>query len=231
MISKKRFLQAFIDTIPLSLSVTPWAILFGTLAIQSGLTGWQAQLMSLLVFAGAAQMSGVAIMGAGGSLASLLNSTAMISARHLLYSAAYKDHIRPLPCYQRVIFAFLLTDETFAVIHADQEKTGKFDYAYSITSGIIFYCAWNMATFIGIMAVQSVRGVDSLGFDFAIAATFIAMTIPKFKGPIMWVAASVSGVLSVILSYFQINHALMVAGLVGMVVGYVLTERAGVWKA
>lgn len=228
--TKKRFFQAIVDTVPLGVSVTPWGILFGSLAIQTGLSMWQSQLLSLLVFAGAAQMSGVAIMGAGGSLSSLLNSTFMISSRHLLYSATYKDHIRDLPFIKRVVFAFFLTDEMFAIAHADQEKTGKFDYGYALTSGVAFYVIWNMTTFIGIVAAKSVEGIDELGLDFAIAATFIAMTVPRIRGLAMLIAVVISGALAVALELSHINNALMIAGLVGMAVGYILTERGVHWR-
>ncbi|PIE45208.1 MAG: branched-chain amino acid ABC transporter permease [Gammaproteobacteria bacterium] len=228
--TKKRFLQAVIDAIPLGVSVTPWGILFGSLAIQAGLSAWQGQLMSLLVFAGAAQMSGVAIMGAGGNLSSLLNSTVMISARHLLYSAAYRDDIRDLPLVKRVVFAFLLTDEMFAIAHADREKHGRFDYAYAVVSGFAFYLIWNAATLVGIVAAQSVQGIEDLGLDFAIAATFIAMTVPRLKGRVMLIAVVISGALSVILEWADVQNALMIAGLVGMAVGYILTERGVRWK-
>ncbi len=227
---KNRTWQALLDAVPLGVSVTPWGILFGSLAVQTGLSIWQSQLMSLLVFAGAAQMSGLAIMGAGGSLASLMNSTAMISARHLLYSATYKEHIQHRPFIQRFLFAFLLTDEMFAIAHADQEKTGQFDYRHAVTSGFAFYVIWNIATFVGIVAANSVKDIDKLGLDFAIAATFIAMTVPRIKGLAMTVAVVLSGVLGVVLTLAGVGNALMIAGMAGMAVGYLLTERGVRWK-
>ncbi len=228
--TKKRFFQAILAAVPLGVSCTPWGILFGSLAIQTGFSMWQSQLLSLLVFAGAAQMSGVAVMGAGGALSELLNSTLMISSRHLLYSATYKDEIRHRPFTQRFLFAFLLTDEMFAIAHTDQEKNGKFDYAYAVVSGFAFYVMWNVATFVGIVAAKSVEGIENLGLDFAIAATFIAMTVPRIKGLAMIVAVCVSGILSVILTLLNVGNALMISGLLGMALGYILTERGIEWR-
>ncbi len=168
--------QAMIDIIPLSLAVIPWGILCGSLAIEAGLSAWQAQLMSLLIFAGAAQLSAINLMGAGTTLPALLNSTAMISARHLLYSAAHEGDIRHLPWIKRVVFAFFLTDEMFAVVSAYREKHGKFHYRYAVVAGV------------------------TLGLDFAIAAIFIAMTVPRMRGLPLFMAAGVSGLLAV---YFE----------------------------
>lgn len=229
-ISANTIRQAVIDVMPLSLAVIPWGILCGSLAIEAGLSAWQAQLMSLLVFAGAAQLSGVNLIGAGTTLSGLLNSTAMISSRHLLYSAAFEKDIRHLSLPKRLLFAFLLTDEMFAVVTTYQEKHGKFIYRYAVIAGATFYAVWNLATLVGIVSAKSISNIDELGLDFAIAAIFIAMTVPRIKGLPLLMAASVSGVLAVCFELTQFRHGLMVAGMVGMAVGYFLTERGLVRK-
>ncbi len=230
MKSKNINLQAIIDVTPLSLAVIPWGILCGSLAIEAGLSAWQAQLMSLLIFAGAAQLSGINLIGAGTTLPGLLNSTAMISSRHLLYSAAYEKEIRHLSLPRRLLFAFLLTDEMFAVASAYQEKHGVFNYRYAIVSGATFYAVWNLATLVGVLSAKSIENIDKLGLDFAIAAIFIAMTVPRIKGFPLLIAVSTSGILAVWFELIQFKHGLMVAGLIGMAVGYFLTEKGLTWK-
>ena len=64
--------QATLDVMPLAIATIPWGILCGSLAIQIGLTSLQAQLMSLLVFAGAAQLAALTLMGAGGAVSTIL---------------------------------------------------------------------------------------------------------------------------------------------------------------
>ncbi len=230
MTTKKITLQAIVDVMPLSLAVIPWGVLCGSLAIEAGLSAWQAQLMSLLIFAGAAQLSGVNLIGTGTTLSGLLNSTVMISSRHLLYSAAFEKNIRHLSLPKRVLFAFLLTDEMFAVVTAYQEKYGQFIYRYAIISGATFYAVWNVATLIGIISAKSISHIDELGLDFAIAAIFIAMTVPRIKGLPLLMAAGISGILAVWFELTQFKHGLMAAGLIGMAVGYFLTEKGLTWK-
>lgn len=172
---------AVLAAMPLSVAVIPWGILCGTLSIESGLNSWQAQMMSLAVFAGAAQLAGLTIFAAAGNWANLLNSTTMISVRHLLYSAAYKDDVASLPLWKKLLFAFLLTDEMFAIAKVEQTKTGHFDYWYAVTAGFAFYVVWNVATFVGIFFANTMNNIADMGFDFAIAATFIAMIVPMVK--------------------------------------------------
>lgn len=222
--------QAVFDMMPLSLAVIPWGILCGSLAIEAGLSAGQAQLMSLLVFAGAAQLSAVNLIGTGATLPAVLNSTAMISARHLLYSAAHEGDIRQLSWFKRVLFAFFLTDEMFAVVSAYREKHGAFHYRYAVVTGATFYMVWNVATAVGIWSAKSIEHMDELGLEFAIAVIFIAMTVPRIKGFPLLAAVLASGLLAVYFEAVHFQQGLMVAGLIGMAVGYVLTEKGVTWK-
>lgn len=146
--------QAVFDIMPLALATVPWGILCGSLAISIGLSALQAQLMSLLVFAGAAQLAATNIMGAAGSLSSIFSSTFVISSRHLLYSAVFREHVRNSSLPIRVCTAFFLTDEMFAVTCAYIAKHQKYCALYAVSSGITFYVIWNVSTLMGIIAGQ-----------------------------------------------------------------------------
>jgi len=111
-VSRSSFLlgiNAIIAITPLAIAVIPWGILTGAIAIQIGLTPFEAQLMSLLVFAGAAQLSAMTLMSNSASPLSLFTSTFVISSRHLLYSIVFREHMMRLPFYRRLFMAFVLT--------------------------------------------------------------------------------------------------------------------------
>ncbi len=221
---KNRTLAATLAILPLSISVAPWGILCGTLSIEAGLSGFQAQLMSLLIFAGAAQLSGIAIFGAGGSWITLINSTSMITAQHLLYSASYKSVIRSLPLYKRLLFAFVLTDELFLIAQTEQLKSNRFDYMFAVTAGLVFYITWNIATFIGIVSARFLTDIETLGFDFTIAATFIVMVIPMIKNKALVIAVVTSAIAAYVFAYFEFGNGLIFSALIGMVVGAIFSN-------
>lgn len=221
---KSRIIAATFAILPLAISGIPWGILCGTLAIEAGLNSLQAQLMSLLMFAGAAQLSGIAILGAGGSWLSLINSTSMINVRYLLYSAVFKEEIIKLPLYKRLLFAFILNDFMFAVAQAEQLKSGRFDYAYSVTAGLVFYIIWNLATFVGIFLASLLNNINSLGFDFAIAATFIAMILPMIKTKALLIGIIVSAIVAYMFAYFDISNGLIFSALIGMTIGAMFSK-------
>jgi 4-azaleucine resistance transporter AzlC len=217
--------QATADILPLSIAVIPWGILCGSLAIKVGLSPLQAQLMSLLVFAGAAQLASLTILGGAGALLSIFSSTFVISSRHLLYSAVFREHVRQKSITTRCCIAFLLTDEMFAVTCAYLEKNKSFSHLYAISAGIVFYLIWNTSTFIGIAAGKFIPNIENLGLEFAIAATFIAIVIPSIKNLSTLLSVLASGISVVIFSIMAIEHALIIATFIGMATGFFTTHK------
>lgn len=222
---KKRQLvyQAASDILPLAIAVVPWGVLCGSLAIKVGLSPIQAQLLSLLVFAGSAQLASLMLIG--GTLSSIFSSTFVISSRHLLYSAVFREHVRQSPLFTRCCTAFFLTDEMFAVTCAYLEKNKSFSHLYAISAGIVFYLVWNVSTFIGIAVGQFFPNIESMGLEFAIAATFIAIVIPSIKHFSTLMSVLASGISVLILSLIGVEHALIIATLIGMAAGFYTASR------
>ena len=217
--------RAAIDILPLCAAVIPWGILCGSLAIQVGLTPFQSQAMSLFVFAGAAQLAGVSLLGVGSPSLPILSSTFVIGSRHLLYSVVFHEHVKDLPWLKRILFAFFLTDEMFAITNSYIEKYGKFNYLYAVSSGVVFYLMWNISTLGGIIAGSSIDNLEELGLEFAIAATFIAIVIPSIKSKGMLASVITSGFSVLVLKLINVEYALILATVIGMLSGFYISTK------
>jgi len=216
----KLCVQALIDVFPLALAMLPWGVLCGSLSIEMGLSAWQAQCMSLFVFAGAAQLSSLNLLGVMAPPAAIVSSTVVISSRHLLYSAVLRSDVAHLSLRWRCLLAFLLTDEMFALAVAFKQKYRYFSPLYALIVGLGIYSVWNIATLIGIVASQQWAGLSHLGLEFAVAAIFIAIVIPMIKSFPILVAVLISGVTAIICTQFSVENGLLIAAGLGMLAGY-----------
>ncbi|WP_285163328.1 AzlC family ABC transporter permease [Shewanella goraebulensis] len=106
----------------------------------------------------------------------------------------------------------------------------KFDRWYALGGGLTFYIGWNIATFLGIIAGQSIDNLDELGLDFAIAATFIALVVPTVKKPSILICVLVSLTLAVVCAVFDIQAGLLIASLSGMFAGVTYAKLTGEHK-
>ncbi|EGQ7980227.1 AzlC family ABC transporter permease [Vibrio vulnificus] len=223
----RRFLQGTMAMMPLSIAVLPWGLLAGSFAIDSGLTALEGQALSAILFAGSAQLVAMGMIKAGAGVATLLLTTFFITSRHFLYSVSMRSKIAPLPLRWRLSLGFLLTDELFALVGHQQDK--QFDRWYALGGGLSFYLFWNAATFGGILAGQFLPQLNDLGLEFAVAATFIAIVVPSIKSVAVLVSVVTALFLSVVLHFFEIEGALMMASIGAMSAGY-LAEQLGARK-
>ncbi len=217
--------QATIDILPLALAVVPWGILCGTIAIDIGMSLWQAQAMSLFVFAGAAQLSAMSLMGAGAGWMPIGSSVFAISSRHLLYSIDLRKEVFRLSWAWRVALAFFLTDEMYAVSKTHLHRHGIFSPLYSLTSGIVFYLIWNLSTYIGIVAGRQIDQLEHYGLEFAIVAVFIAITAPHLRKLSMIVATVVSALGAIYFKEIFPDSYVIIASLMGMSAGYIVSGK------
>jgi len=214
------FARGAIAIIPLSLACAPWGLLAGSTAIDAQFTPLESQGLSAIVFAGAAQLVAIGMVKSGASLISILLTTL-----HLLYGMHMRPTLSPLKPRWRMSLGFLLTDEFFALVnHYDRETFNRW---YALGVGLTFYLIWNLFTFAGIVLGKSIPGLDQLGLEFSIAATFIALITPVVRDVPTVVCVAVSLFFSVLLSYWHWESAVVVSGVLGMSVGYAC-KRLGV---
>ncbi|MCM5508602.1 MULTISPECIES: AzlC family ABC transporter permease [unclassified Vibrio] len=224
--SKQRlFMQGAFAMMPLSLAVIPWGLLAGSFAIDAGLTVIESQALSAILFAGSAQLVATGMLKAGAGLATMLLATFFITSRHFLYSVSMRSKVSPLPFKWRLGLGFLLTDELFAL--CGQQSEQQFNRWYALGAGLSFYLCWNLATLAGIIAGSQIPGMNELGLEFAVAATFIAIVTPNIKSFPILMAVLTSLLVSVVCSYLKIESGLMIASVCGMVAGYVCETVRG----
>lgn len=206
----------------------PFGVIFGTLAIGSGLPAWLTLGMSLFVFGGSSQFVAVSLIGSATALPVIWLTTLVVNLRHALYSASLLPHARSLPARWRWALAFWLTDETFAVVEnrvREDASHNTWDTAYYwLGSSLAMYSNWFVWTLVGVVLGQSVPALATLGLDFAMVATFAAIVVLQLRDRPMVFAAVVAGTVALLCRDLPYKLGLMSAAVAGVAAG-VLAER------
>jgi predicted branched-subunit amino acid permease len=84
------------------------------------------------------------------------------------------------------------------------------------------YVNWNLWTLAGLLFGAAVPGLDKLGLDFALAATFIAIVVPQLANLPRFGAAVAAGALAYLWRDLPYNLGLLAAVSVGVIVGMTL---------
>jgi branched chain amino acid efflux pump len=225
---KQEFLSGARNTFPLLLGAFPFGLIYGTLAITSGLSTAAAMAMSALVFAGSAQFIAVGLVSAQAPVVIIILTTFIVNLRHMLYSATLLPYLKNLPQKWRIPLAFWLTDETFAVtVHRFQADDGSaFKHWYQLGSSIAMYVNWQFWCFLGLVLGDRIPDASGWGLDVAMPVTFIGMIIPFVKNIPMAVCVLTAGAASLFTLGMPYKLGIIVSACMGIFAG-LITERTG----
>lgn len=225
-VRRYEFLAGVRAELPIILGVFPFGMIFGAIAVAAGMPALMAQSMSLAIFAGSAQFIAAQLVALGTPAVVLLATTFVVNLRHLLYSASLSPYVRHLPLRWRLILAYLLTDEAYAVtiIHySDHSAPPGAKQWFLLGAGVTLWSAWQVSTALGIML--GARVPESWSLDFTLAVTFIGLVVPTLRDRPHLVAALSAGIVATATVSWPYKLGLMAAALIGILTGYGL-ERA-----
>jgi predicted branched-subunit amino acid permease len=219
--SRAAFWRGFKAATPFILVVIPFALLFGVLAQEAGLNVLQLMSMSVLVIAGAAQLTALALLQEHAPTAIILVTALAVNLRMAMYSAALAPHIGKASIWARLLISYFLVDQSFAMAVQEYEDRPEM----TINEKIAFFFGtmvpiaplWYGATLAGALLGSQIPPEFSL--DFAVPICFIAITGPMLRTPAHIIAAVVSIVVALSLAWIPYSMGLLVASVLAMVAG------------
>ncbi|KUF17890.1 branched-chain amino acid permease [Streptomyces silvensis] len=151
---------------------------FGAISVAGGLPLWVPIAMSLLVYAGSAQFSAVALLTGGGGPVAAAATGLLLNSRTAAFSLAVADSLgRTWPA--RLVGAHLITDETAAFVIAQPDARSR-KAAFWI-SGIGLFAVWNVSVCAGALAGSALGDTGRFGLDAAFPAVLLALVLPALR--------------------------------------------------
>jgi 4-azaleucine resistance transporter AzlC len=220
------FWAGFRETIPLEVGAIPFGIIFGAVAVTSGLSGQAAAAMSALVFAGSSQFIAAGLVAGGAGIPIIVLTTFVVNLRHALYGVSLAPYMKHLPQRWLLPLGFWLTDESYLVVikRFQQPDASPYKHWFYLGSAITMYVNWQICTWIGIVAGSSIPNPLAWGLDFALPVTFIGMLVPSIRRRSMLMCVIAAGAAAVAFAGLPSRLGLLAAILAGIVVG-VATKR------
>ena len=156
--------------LPLSLG---FGLVVGAAATDAGLTTGQATAMSATVFAGAAQVGAIAVLGLGGSALAAVWAAALLNLRYVPMSLSIAGIMRGRAA-RRWAESQLLVDESWVLslegdIHHRRLLIG---------AGIALWSTFTIGTLVGSVSAEIVGDPSRLGLDGGVIGLFVAFLFP-----------------------------------------------------
>lgn len=210
-----------VEALAIGSSAVAFGFVYGLAAREAGFSVIEASAMSVFAFAGAAQFAAVGYVAGGLAWPGIILLTALLNARHLLYSAALTPWLRTTPRRRRALMAHLLTDESFALTIAHFERLGRSDErGYWIAAIGSTFIPWNLATIAGVTIGAQIPDPAAFGLDLVFPAAMIGLAVGLVSGRRELVAALSGAILGVTVSLVAgPGVGVIVGGLAGPLLG------------
>ena len=175
----KGFKKGILDGLPICFGYLSVAFAFGIFAVESGLNVWESVLISMTNVTSAGQLAAVPIITMGGTLLELAVSQLVINLRYALMSVSLSQKLhKSVRFVDKLLIAFINTDEVFAVATAQKGKVGK-RYMFGLI--LTPYIGWSTGTLLGAAAGNILPPIVLSALGIAIYGMFVAIVIPEMK--------------------------------------------------
>lgn len=221
----KPFRQGFKSMLPIVPGILPFGAVMGTVSADAGLSFFQTVGMNVIVFAGASQVAAVDLMKHQAAVWVVVATGLIINLRFLLYSAALSPVVNQENFLTKFISAFCLTDQSYAVMSAQQDKfkTNAEAVEYYLGSCLCMVMAWHSSVIAGYIFGNFAP--NSISLDYAIPLSFVALVLPTFKNRNYIIVAIFSSLVSLLFHNLPYRVGLMATALLGIGLAYFLTRK------
>lgn len=198
--------EGFKKSIPVAMGYLPAGIAFGVLAQVAGIPVWATIMLSVVLYAGAAQYACLPMLSAGLPIGSIATNIAAINLRHVFYAVPLLQSM-PTKKLAKLYCLFALTDETFSVMTSLPVDSRQ---ALILPISLFNQSWWVIASIIGVMIGSTLNDLVP-HLDFALVCLFAILAYEQFQTIKRYFPILIAIISLVLASLFTTDWLLLVA--------------------
>jgi 4-azaleucine resistance transporter AzlC len=175
------FAQGMKDCVPTLLGYISIGFAFGIVGVSSNLSVMEIALLSLLVYAGAAQFIICAMLVGNSPLSAIIVTTFIVNLRNFLLSATLAPHFTKYSLMKNIGIGMLVTDESFGVASNKIVKGEQINDHWMNGLNVTAYMCWAISCVVGAISGNWISNPEAFGLDFALTAMFLALLVLQLE--------------------------------------------------
>ena len=202
---------------PFTIAIAVWGVVTGVAMVRGGMSHTAAGAMSLVAYAGSAQLAVLPLIVARAPIPVVVATAALVNLRFVISGAACRRFFIRLPWRQRLTASYFNGDVGFALFMARYGRaveTGtpeQFGWFWGV--GLTNWAVWHVSSLVGIAIAGLFPG--SWGLDLAAVLALVAVLVPMMSG-----VPAIAGVLSTaVFSLVLIDLPMRLGVLAAVVIG------------
>jgi 4-azaleucine resistance transporter AzlC len=222
-----QFLAAVRSCLPVLPGVFAFGAISGVAMVAAGMPHYMALAMSVLVYAGNAQLAALQLVTSGSPLAIAILAALVINLRFSIYSLSMSPHLAAAGPRLRPLLSYLLTDNGYAITLRGYERAlGAADKVwYYFGCSVAIWITWQAGTLTGVLLGARIPADWHL--EFSIVLTFLGIVAPTIRDRAVAAAACAAGITAVLAWPLPLRLGLLLATAAGIAAGILVESLSG----
>lgn len=219
------FRRGVLEMADIALGIAAWGLITGITMVKSGLGVPLALAMTLLVYAGSAQLTALPLIASGAPAWLVWAAAACVNLRFVIFSAGWRPYFGHLPRARRARLAYFAADLNYVVFMrrfpAPQPAPEQQPYFWG--GAAITWVAWQSASLTGIALAEQIPPQWGIGFAGTLA--LLALTCSMLTDRGTWVSGAVAASAAVAAYALPLKLNLVVAIAAAVAIGLLVDRR------
>ncbi len=202
----------------IAMGIAAWGLVTGVAMVKSGLPVPLAVLMSLLVFAGTAQLAALPLISAGAPAWVIWATAACVNLRFVIFSATWRPYFASYPLAQRARLAYFTADLNYVLFmrRFPKPEPAPEQLPYFWGGALLNWVSWQVPSLIGIFAGDAIPTAWGLGFAGTVALVGLMCSLLTDKGSVAAAAVAACAALAAYALPLKLNIVVAIAAAVAV---------------
>jgi predicted branched-subunit amino acid permease len=207
--------QGALDSLAAAPGLAAWGLMTGVAMMNSGMSTYEALLMSVIVYAGSSQLAAIPLLTVGAPMWVILATGFCVNLRFVVFSAHLRPFVMHLPLWQRLMTGYLTADLSYVLFVKRYPQPGNSpaqllsQQAYLAGNCGVNWLAWVGCSLLGVGLSNFVPISWGLGFAGILALLGILCSLASSK--LRVVSAGVAGAAAVAAYALPLKMNILVA--------------------
>lgn len=157
-------------TAPVAPGIAAWGLMTGVAMVKSGMSVVEAVAMTVLVYAGSAQLAAIPLIMAGAPVWVILATGFCVNLRFVVFSLHLRPYLMHMPRWRRLVNGFLTADLSYVLFTRrfpdplEDDEGRRAQESYLAGNYTVTWFAWVIASLVGVALGNLIPTSWGLGF-------------------------------------------------------------------
>lgn len=218
------------DMLATCLGIGAWGLVTGVAMVKTGMPVSLAVFMSLIVYAGSAQLAVLPLLTAGAPLWVVWLTATCVNLRFVIFSSMWRSYFAHLPRRHRLWLGYFSGDVIFVAFmkRFPRPEPAPEQLPYFWGAAVANWLAWQVPSIVGILAANAIPLSWGLGFAGVLALLGILLSMLADRASWLATLVASTAAIATFALPLKLNILVAIAAAVAAGLGFEAAERS--WR-